>query len=166
MTLSDPGLFQGREVYRCYTLTVSPSATGEPSCLQEEGNGYWYLAPSGSTGPTATTPAAATTPPLTPTTAAAAGRPPTPSERLAITQAARRGLTDPSKLVVSDIRVSTVGPWAKAEIEINDNSGTDIFHEVSGQWIDAGGGTAGEWCVMPPEDQTNLGFQAGLLCAK
>jgi hypothetical protein len=42
ITLSNPGRFQGHEVYRCFTLTVAPPATGEHLCLTDQG-GYWYL---------------------------------------------------------------------------------------------------------------------------
>jgi hypothetical protein len=55
VTLSNPGLFQGREVYRCFTLTVPPAATGAPSCLTDRG-GYWSLSGTSSKG-NASTPA-------------------------------------------------------------------------------------------------------------
>jgi hypothetical protein len=50
VTLSDPGRFQGHEVYRCFTLTVPPAATGAPSCLTDRA-GYWSLS---GRSPTAT----------------------------------------------------------------------------------------------------------------
>jgi hypothetical protein len=73
VTLSNPGLFQGHEVYRCFTLTVPPAATSEGLCLTDQG-GSWVLAeaPQKQKGSTPI----ATTPPTTPTTAAAAGSPP------------------------------------------------------------------------------------------
>ena len=69
VTLSSPGLFQGREVYRCFAVTVPPAAASPPSCLTDRG-GYWSLTgtmPSGGSGTTATTTAASPTPP-TPST--------------------------------------------------------------------------------------------------
>jgi hypothetical protein len=42
ITLSNPGRFQGREVYRCYALTVPPPASSLHGCLQGHG-GYWLL---------------------------------------------------------------------------------------------------------------------------
>ncbi len=65
ITLSSPGLFQGREVYRCFTLTVAAAAAGEPLCLTDHG-GYWGLAAAatstpGSNATATTTPATATT---------------------------------------------------------------------------------------------------------
>jgi hypothetical protein len=42
VTLSNPGRFQGHEVYRCFTLTVSAPATSEHLCLTHSG-GYYYL---------------------------------------------------------------------------------------------------------------------------
>jgi hypothetical protein len=40
ITLSDPGRFHGREVYRCFALTVPPPATDLRGCL--EGHGGYY----------------------------------------------------------------------------------------------------------------------------
>lgn len=57
VTLSNPGRFQGREVYRCFTLTVAAPATSEHLCLTGPHGGYWYLGTpaKGSTAPTTTT---------------------------------------------------------------------------------------------------------------
>jgi hypothetical protein len=44
ITLSNPGRFQGHEVYRCFKLTVPPPATSERLCLKDQG-GYWFLLP-------------------------------------------------------------------------------------------------------------------------
>jgi len=44
ITLSHPGVFFGRTVYRCYQLTVSPPATDLHGCLTDT-NGYWSMAP-------------------------------------------------------------------------------------------------------------------------
>jgi hypothetical protein len=58
VTLSNPGLFQGREVYRCFALTVPPAVASPPSCLADQ-RGYWSLAgtpPKASTTPTQPTP--------------------------------------------------------------------------------------------------------------
>jgi hypothetical protein len=57
VTLSDPGTFEGREVYRCFTLTIpSRPASDQHLCLRQEGDS-WYLAakPSAPRPPTATT---------------------------------------------------------------------------------------------------------------
>ena len=40
ISLSHPGRFQGREVYRCYALTVPPPASSLHGCLADHG-GYW-----------------------------------------------------------------------------------------------------------------------------
>ena len=42
ITLSSPGRFFGREVYRCYQLKVRPPATDVHGCLAGA-KGYWYL---------------------------------------------------------------------------------------------------------------------------
>lgn len=42
ITLSHPGRFFGREVYRCFALTVPPPATDLHGCLEGHG-GYYYL---------------------------------------------------------------------------------------------------------------------------
>jgi hypothetical protein len=44
ITLSHPGLFLGRTVYRCYQLTVPPPATDLHGCLTGH-NGYWSMLP-------------------------------------------------------------------------------------------------------------------------
>lgn len=46
VTLSNPGRFQGHEVYRCFTLTVPPPAHDGPLCLARVGK-LWLLAPKG-----------------------------------------------------------------------------------------------------------------------
>ena len=47
VTLSNPGRFQGREVYRCFKLTVPPPAHDGPLCLAHSGS-VWLLASHGS----------------------------------------------------------------------------------------------------------------------
>lgn len=42
ITLSHPGRFFGREVYRCFALTIPPPATDLRGCLEGHG-GYYYL---------------------------------------------------------------------------------------------------------------------------
>jgi hypothetical protein len=42
ITLSKPGRFFGREVYRCYQLKVRPPATDLHGCLSGH-KGYWYF---------------------------------------------------------------------------------------------------------------------------
>jgi hypothetical protein len=104
---------------------------------------------------------------LTLTPSAMAWRHPTKSERRAITHAAISTAAPDKKVHVSNIRVSTVGPWASAGVTINPlGLSTDILHKVHGKWILASNGTAGEWCVMPRKDQRNLGFSAGAVCGK
>ena len=101
--------------------------------------------------------------------AATAWRNPTGHERRAITLVA---VTAPhagtARVHVSDIRVSTVGPWASATVTIyfgkTPDSATDILREHDGQWRNASLGTAGEWCVMPAKDQRNLGFPSSYPC--
>jgi hypothetical protein len=44
ITPSNPGRFEGREVYRCFTLTIASPATHDHMCLTSKG-GYWYLSP-------------------------------------------------------------------------------------------------------------------------
>jgi hypothetical protein len=92
-----------------------------------------------------------------------AWRHPTRRERSAITRAASRGAAPPhNRIHVSRIRVSTVGPWARATVTIYFgkvlDDATDILHNVHGKWINDGAGTAGEECVMPRKDRRNLGF--------
>lgn len=100
-----------------------------------------------------------------------AWREPTRSERRAITDvAARASHAGSSKVHVSDIHVSTVGPWASATLTIYlgkapDNA-VDILHKVQGRWTNANVGTAGEWCVMPGKDQRNLGFSGAYACGR
>ena len=104
------------------------------------------------------------------TASAMAWRHPTRSERMAITRAASRTPhAGHSKVQVSGIRVSTVGPWASAELTIyvanSPDYATDILHKVHGKWISDGAGTSGEWCVMPRADVQNLGFPVSYRCA-
>jgi hypothetical protein len=57
VTLSKPGKFEGREVYRCFTLTIpSRPSSNQHLCLKQEGDS-WYLAATPSTPrrPTTTT---------------------------------------------------------------------------------------------------------------
>ena len=42
ITLSNPGRFYGREVYRCFKLTIGAPATSERLCLEDQ-HGYWLL---------------------------------------------------------------------------------------------------------------------------
>lgn len=44
ITLSHPGSFFGRTIYRCYQLTVPPPATDLHGCLTGH-NGYWSILP-------------------------------------------------------------------------------------------------------------------------
>src|SRR5206468_12122087 len=48
VTLSNPGLFQGHEVYRCFALTVPAPATSEHLCLTDH-RGVWFLYTAGTT---------------------------------------------------------------------------------------------------------------------
>jgi hypothetical protein len=67
---------------------------------------------------------------------------------------------------VSDIRVSTVGPWASAVVAVYFNHepdlATDVLHKMRGVWrlTKHSPGTLGEQCGigMPHKDQQNLGF--------
>jgi hypothetical protein len=43
ITLSKPGKFFGREVYRCYAMKVLPPATSAHGCLTHVNGGSWYL---------------------------------------------------------------------------------------------------------------------------
>ena len=69
---------------------------------------------------------------------------------------------------MSEIHLSTVGPWASATVTLyfdgEPDNAVDILREVDGHWRNARLGTAGEWCVMPVKDQRNLGFSAGYRC--
>ena len=60
VTLSNPGRFQGREVYRCFTLTV-PSHPGSDQhlCLERAGSA-WALGPTTQAKPTPTQPTSGT----------------------------------------------------------------------------------------------------------
>lgn len=105
---------------------------------------------------------------LTVTASAMAWRVPTPTEKEAIARVATRHAGN-STVHLSRVRVSTVGPWASATAAIYvgtapPNYATYIFHKVHGRWTNAGAGTSGEWCVMPRQDQKNLGFPASCPC--
>jgi hypothetical protein len=104
------------------------------------------------------------------TAPAMAWRHPTPSGRSALIQAVLRDAGSHKSIHVSQIRVSTVGPWASATVtfDVANSPGpsTVILHMVQGEWIVASHGTAGEWCVMPRKDQRNLGFPVGGVCGK
>jgi hypothetical protein len=104
---------------------------------------------------------------LTLASSAMAWRDPSQTERQAITHAAERTAAPNKKVDVSNIRVSSVGPWASAEVTIYPlGSSTDILHNVRGRWTLASNGTSEEWCVMPRKDQRNLGFGVGSLCGR
>jgi hypothetical protein len=98
-----------------------------------------------------------------------AWRRPNASERPAIVAAAKRTPhAGTSSVHISEIRLSTVGPWASATVTIyfagEADKAVDILHRVRGAWKNASVGTAGEWCVMPVKDQRNLGFPASYPC--
>jgi len=99
--------------------------------------------------------------------AASAWRAPTLSERQAIRRVAEgTGHAGAGKVHVSDIHVSTVGPWSSAVIAVYFNGepddAVDILHKVHGTWLltKHSPGTFGEQCGigMPRKDQQNLGF--------
>jgi hypothetical protein len=119
---------------------------------------------------------------LTLTASAMAWQPPTHGQRVAITRAVNSTLYAPRghKNSVSEIHVSTVGPWASVVVTYNymtpPASVTAILQRRGRQWtlrslaangtttsalpgIQAVGG--GEWCVMPAKDVQDLGFPAG-----
>jgi hypothetical protein len=55
VTLSNPGSFRGREVYRCFTLTIpSHAASDQHLCLASHG-GVWFLSPAGTRTATSAT---------------------------------------------------------------------------------------------------------------
>ncbi|MGH2940026.1 MAG: hypothetical protein ACRDPE_18090 [Solirubrobacterales bacterium] len=95
---------------------------------------------------------------------ALAWRPPNRSEHRAITRAAKETPTAyPGKTVhVGGIHVSTVGPWASAQITIyidgSPDGAIDILHKVGGKWVNVDAGSSEEACVMPSRDRQNLGF--------
>jgi hypothetical protein len=61
VTLSNPGRFQGHEVYRCFTLTVpSHPASDQHLCLTGPHGGYWYLGPASQPKTTPTQPTSGT----------------------------------------------------------------------------------------------------------
>src|ERR1700730_11410886 len=96
-------------------------------------------------------------------------RRPSANERRAIAAVARHvPHAGGSSVHVSNIRLSTVGPWASATVTIYfanvPDSAVDILHRVHGAWHNASIGTAGEWCVMPARDQRNLGFPGSYPC--
>jgi hypothetical protein len=103
------------------------------------------------------------------TPVALAWRQATAKERRSITSVARQAPhAGSSKVYVSHIRVSTVGPWASATVTIyfgkEPDSAVDILNYIHGAWHNAGVGTAGEWCVMPAKDQRNLRFSTSYHC--
>jgi hypothetical protein len=101
---------------------------------------------------------------LTLAASAMAWRAPTGTERAAITQAAMSNTPPHKKVHVSNIHVSTVGPWASAEVTISPlGASTDILHQVHSKWIIVCNGTAVDSCVMPRKDKRNLGFRASAL---
>jgi hypothetical protein len=103
---------------------------------------------------------------LTVAASATASRAPTPGERAAIARAARGTphAAGTGPVQVSDIRVSTVGPWATAQITVHvghePDSALDILRYLSGQWrlTKRSPGTAAVSCGigMPLKDQRNL----------
>lgn len=102
---------------------------------------------------------------------ALASRRPTSIERKAITSvAARVPHAGGGRVHVSGIRVSTVGPWALAELTIDvdgyPDTAVDILHKVHGKWRNASFGSDPDVCVMPRTDRQNLGFGASEQCGK
>ncbi len=98
-----------------------------------------------------------------------AWRRPTRGERKAIVAAAAAAPhAGSSRVHVSNIRVSTVGPWASATVMIYVGNAPDfataIVHKVRRKWPYASVGTSGEWCVMPRKDRKNLGFPLSFRC--
>ena len=97
-----------------------------------------------------------------------AWRRPSAPERRAITRVAKTARhAEPQKpLHVSDIRVSTVGPWALATLTLYLGHVADkamvIEHNVHGRWTLTAHspGTSGVQCGidMPHKDQRNLGL--------
>lgn len=102
-------------------------------------------------------------------TVAMAWRPPSKTERAAIVRAAQGSpRAVPEKPVhVSDIRVSTVGPWAAATVTLyfgnEPDSALDVLREVHGKWTLTAHspGTSMVQCGigMPHRDQRNLGLE-------
>jgi hypothetical protein len=99
---------------------------------------------------------------------ASAWRKPTPSERSAIVGVAKRTPhAGNSPIHVSNIRVSTVGPWASANITVYVGSNHvpdgafEILRKQHGRWVltKHSPGTAAVSCGigMPLKDQRNLG---------
>lgn len=95
--------------------------------------------------------------------AALGWRGPSRSERGAVVRAARRADADRSQRIrVHDIRISTVGPWATADVELYrrgssrvEQAEVDIFDRVHGAWLDDASSNAPA-TSMPPEDERNL----------
>lgn len=52
VTLSNPGRFRGHEVYRCFTMTVPPPASGMHLCLGRTRTGVYILEPAKQPRPT------------------------------------------------------------------------------------------------------------------
>jgi hypothetical protein len=98
---------------------------------------------------------------------AVASRAPTRGERAAIARVARHSpRAGSSPVLISRIRVSTVGPWASAVVTSytghhDPDTALDILHKRHGRWrlTKHSPGTAGVSCGigMPRSDQRNLG---------
>jgi hypothetical protein len=97
---------------------------------------------------------------------AGAWRRPIPSEKRAITRLAKRtphAGTPTKKIHVSDIRVSTVGPWALASIALYFNQrpllAYAFLHKIGHRWHLSRGSGAGVSCGthMPDPVKEDLG---------
>jgi hypothetical protein len=98
---------------------------------------------------------------------ALAWRRPTARQKQAIVRVAKRAPHAGTGAVrVSNIRISTVGPWASVTLSLPTSTGPDIagavLHRVRGRWrlTRNSPGTDGIQCGigMPVVDQRNLGF--------
>ena len=101
----------------------------------------------------------------TPAASAVVWRRPYRSESKAITAAAAATPhAGRSWISVSNVRVSTVGPWASATVMISSagqpDSATAIVHEVQGKWRYASVGTDGEWVCCPERIVRILNFRS------
>lgn len=92
---------------------------------------------------------------------------PSPSTRTAITNAAKRSLhAGTGRIHVSDIRVSTVGPWASVALTIyvahQPDRALAVLHKIRGRWVETAHspGTSRVQCRsgMSHRDQRNLGL--------
>jgi hypothetical protein len=109
---------------------------------------------------------------LTAAGSATASRAPTPGERAAISRVGKRTphAAGTGRVHVSHIRVSTVGPWASAQIAVyvgnQPDSALEILRYRSGQWrlTKHSPGTEDVSCGigMPLKDQRNL----RIVCAR